>query len=182
MDEKDRQDGQPQEQQKKGLKIDKLEDRIAPAMVGGIIDAPMDVDAEADAVDDAPPTDMDTEFDMDMEPVDDFIPPNGEIEFAEDVETDAAAEPVELPDADHYPEGTSVNADGSVTFQPPVDCDFNPETGTVDIPYDSADWATPEGVTVSPDGAVTTDIPEDVKFDPEANTMTWFHTDLTDGK
>ena len=150
----------------KNLSSSKLEERIAPAMVGGVLDG---------AVDAASATEAPVEATADVPPGDAYAP-------AVDVAADAPPVPggddglgFGVPDAAPYqelPQGAEVVPGGGMDFTPTegsATYDFTSQAMTFDT--DAANAIMPDYLQMSPDGGLNMALPPDAQFDTQAGTL-----------
>jgi len=94
-----------------------------------------------------------------------FSIPSDQIDFVEQP----------LPDYVHDCECVTPEADGTYSVTPPTEFNVNPETGTMEIPYDAIDAHVPvdDGVTFNSDGTMNVQLPESFDYNADANSLTF---------
>ncbi len=161
----------------KKLSTNKLEDRIAPAMIGGVLEGAEVASDVGAAVVEAPPEPV--EADTGVEPVDEPMPTEA-ADTAEPVAEAPPADdglgfdsPTEPPPPDyHLPDDATVAPDGGIDFAPTHGVmDYNYADQTLHLDNDAAEAMMPDYMHMAPDGGVALDMPMGTEFDPDTGTL-----------
>jgi hypothetical protein len=187
--------------QAKKLKVRKLEERIAPSMIGGGMVDPGAIDVPDDQMQE-PVSSQEPLSSTQVETVDSGQPPadgsdgnftdakadtssmdaqdqqsqefNNEADQGyQDLNQEQAADQGYVEEAQTWrePDWVTANADGSVVIAPPEGVSI--DNGIASFPVDvaNAELPVPEGVEFQDDGSVKVVLPEDAQFNETANTV-----------